>query len=78
MMLAHEPGVLSALFELHIRGRGQRIDHHTESAIHDRASVTISLDVSSISCELSGLIGLRTTRPALSRRSFSPLNEPGG
>ena len=65
MMLAHEPGVLSALLSC-ISEAGASVLTITQSLpIHDRASVTISLDVSSISCELSGLIGLVNNTPGV-------------
>lgn len=65
MMLAHEPGVLSALLSC-ISEAGASVLTITQSLpIHDRASVTISLDVSSMSCELSGLIGLVNNTPGV-------------
>lgn len=65
MMLAHEPGVLSALLSC-ISEAGASVLTITQSLpIHDRASVTISLDVSYMSCELSGLIGLVNNTPGV-------------
>ena len=65
MMLTHEPGVLSALLSC-ISEAGASVLTITQSLpIHDRASVTISLDVSSMSCELSGLIGLVNNTPGV-------------
>lgn len=65
MMLAHEPGVLSALLSC-ISEAGASVLTITQSLpIHDRASVTISLDVSSMSCELSGLIELVNNTPGV-------------
>lgn len=65
MMLAHEPGVLSALLSC-ISEAGASVLTITQSLpIHDRASVTISLDVSCMSCELSGLIGLVNNTPGV-------------
>lgn len=65
MMLAHEPGVLSALLSC-ISEAGASVLTITQSLpIHDRASVTISLDVNSMSCELSGLIGLVNNTPGV-------------
>ncbi len=56
MMLAHEPGVLSALLSC-ISACGASVLTITQSLpIHNRASVTISLDVSSLSGELAALI----------------------
>ena len=56
MMLNHEPGVLSALLGC-ISEAGASVLTITQSLpIHDRASVTISLDVSSINIELNGLL----------------------
>lgn len=57
MMLAHEPGVLSALLSC-ISASGASVLTITQSLpVHNLASVTISLDVSSLTCELSELIG---------------------
>ena len=65
MMLAHEPGVLSALLSC-ISDSGASVLTITQSLpIHNRASVTISLDVSSISCELTGLIALIGKTPGV-------------
>ena len=65
MMLAHEPGVLSALLSC-ISDSGASVLTITQSLpIHNRASVTISLDVSSISCELTGLIVLIGKTPGV-------------
>lgn len=56
MMLAHEPGVLSALLSC-ISASGASVLTITQSLpIHNRASVTISLDVSSLTWELSELM----------------------
>ncbi len=56
MMLAHEPGVLSALLSC-ISASGASVLTITQSLpVHNLASVTISLDVSSLTCELSELI----------------------
>ncbi len=56
MMLAHEPGVLSALLSC-ISASGASVLTITQSLpVHNRASVTISLDVSSLTCELTELI----------------------
>ena len=65
MMLAHEPGVLSALLSC-ISDSGASVLTITQSLpIHNRASVTISLDGSSISCELTGLIALIGKTPGV-------------
>lgn len=65
MMLAHEPGVLSALLSC-ISDSGASVLTITQSLpIHNRASATISLDVSSISCELTGLIALIGKTPGV-------------
>lgn len=65
MMLAHEPGVLSALLSC-ISDSGASVLTITQSLpIHNSASVTISLDVSSISCELTGLIALIGKTPGV-------------
>ena len=65
MMLAHEPGVLSALLSC-ISDSGASVLTITQSLpIHNRACVTISLDVSSISCELTGLIALIGKTPGV-------------
>lgn len=56
MMLNHEPGVLSSLLGC-ISEAGASVLTITQSLpIHDRASVTISLDVSSINTDLNGLM----------------------
>lgn len=56
MMLAHEPGVLSALLSC-ISASGASVLTITQSLpVHNLASVTISLDVSSLTCELGELI----------------------
>ena len=55
MMLEHSPGVLSAVLNC-ISDTGGSVLTITQSLpIHSRASVTISLDVSSMVCELGGL-----------------------
>ena len=55
MMLAHETGVLSTLLG-RISETGASVLTITQSLpIHNRASVTISLDVSSMTGEISGL-----------------------
>lgn len=58
MMLAHEPGVLSALLGCISEVGGSVLTITQSLPIHNRASVTISLDVSSMSCELTQLISL--------------------
>lgn len=58
MMLAHEPGVLSALLGCISEVGGSVLTITQSLPIHNRASVTISLDVSSMSCELAQLISL--------------------
>ena len=56
MMLAHEPGVLSALLSC-ISEAGASVLTITQSLpIHDRPSVTISLDISETSCTLTELM----------------------
>ena len=56
MMLNHEPGVLSALLGC-ISEAGASVLTITQSLpIHNRASVTISLDVSSINDDLNALL----------------------
>ena len=55
MMLDHSPGVLSAVLS-NISAAGGSVLTITQSLpIHDRASVTVSLDVSSMTGEISGL-----------------------
>jgi len=56
MMLNHEPGVLSALLGA-VSSAGASVLTITQSLpIHDRASVTVSLDVSSLSDDLNGFV----------------------
>lgn len=55
MMLDHSPGVLSAVLGSISEVGGSVLTITQSLPIHDRASVTISLDVSSMTCELSGL-----------------------
>ena len=56
MMLAHEPGVLSALLQ-QISERGGSVLTITQSLpIHKKASVTISLDVSAMPGSLTQLL----------------------
>ena len=55
MMLNHSPGVLSAVLGGISEVGGSVLTITQSLPIHDRASVTISLDVSSMTCELSGL-----------------------
>lgn len=56
MMLDHEPGVLSALLGC-ISAAGASVLTITQSLpIHNRASVTITLDVGSLDCDLNGLM----------------------
>jgi len=58
MMLAHEPGVLSSLLSC-ISQSGASVLTITQSLpIHDRASVTISLDVSELQNDFAGLMQL--------------------
>jgi len=58
MMLAHEPGVLSSLLSC-ISQSGASVLPITQSLpIHDRASVTISLDVSELQNDFAGLMQL--------------------
>lgn len=65
MMLAHEPGVLVALLS-RISSVGASVLTITQSLpIHDRASVTISLDVSAIEGELSKLVTLLGDTPGV-------------
>lgn len=65
MMLAHEPGVLSALLATISAAGGSVLTITQSLPIHDRASVTISLDVSSISCELGNLLELIEGTPGV-------------
>ena len=56
MMLTHEPGVLSSLLSC-ISHSGASVLTITQSLpIHDRASVTISLDVSALRHDFGGLM----------------------
>ena len=56
MLLAHEPGVLSALLTA-VSERGYSVLTITQSPpVHGIASVTLSLDVSGASCPISDLI----------------------
>jgi len=56
LMLAHEPGVLSALLKI-ISDAGASVLTITQSLpVHSSANVTISLDVSSLSGDISELI----------------------
>ena len=65
MMLAHETGVLSTLLG-RISETGASVLTITQSLpIHNRASVTISLDVSSMSCELSKLTSIIEETPGV-------------
>lgn len=65
MMLAHAPGVLSALLS-RISDAGASVLTITQSLpIHNRASVTLSIDVSAISCELTGLIAMMESVPGV-------------
>ena len=65
MMLAHETGVLSTLLG-RISETGASVLTITQSLpIHNRASVTISLDVSSLNCELSKLTSLIEQTPGV-------------
>ena len=63
--LAHEPGVLSALLATISAAGGSVLTITQSLPIHDRASVTISLDVSSISCELGNLLELIEGTPGV-------------
>lgn len=65
MMLAHEPGVLSALLSRISDTEASVLTITQSLPIHNRASVTISLDVSSIKCELSALIDLIGQTPGV-------------
>lgn len=65
MMLAHEPGVLSALLGCISEVGGSVLTITQSLPIHNRASVTISLDVSSMSCELAQLILLVEETPGV-------------
>ncbi len=65
MMLAHEPGVLSALLGCISEVGGSVLTITQSLPIHNRASVTISLDVSSMSCELAQLIRLVEETPGV-------------
>lgn len=65
MMLAHEPGVLSALLGCISEVGGSVLTITQSLPIHNRASVTISLDVSSMSCELAQLIRLVDETPGV-------------
>lgn len=65
MMLAHEPGVLSALLGCISEAGGSVLTITQSLPIHNRASVTISLDVSSMSCELAQLIRLVEETPGV-------------
>lgn len=65
IMLAHAPGVLSALLS-RISDAGASVLTITQSLpIHNRASVTLSIDVSAISCELTGLIAMMESVPGV-------------
>ena len=65
MMLAHAPGVLSALLG-RISDAGASVLTITQSLpIHNRASVTLSIDVSAINCELTGLIAMMESVPGV-------------
>lgn len=65
MMLAHETGVLSTLLG-RISETGASVLTITQSLpIHNRASVTISLDVSSMNCELSKLTSIIEATPGV-------------
>ena len=55
MMLDHSPGVLSAVLSNISEAGGSVLTITQSLPIHDRASVTISLDVSSMTGEISGL-----------------------
>ena len=67
MMLAHEPGVLSALLSC-ISEAGASVLTITQSLpIHNRASVTLSIDVSSMSCELTQLLALMEQTPGVDK-----------
>ena len=55
MMLDHSPGVLSAVLSCVSEMGGSVLTITQSLPIHNRASVTISLDVSSMVCELGGL-----------------------
>ena len=56
MMLDHSPGVLSAVLSCISEMGGSVLTITQSLPIHNRASVTISLDVSSMVCELSGIV----------------------
>ena len=65
MLLNHEPGVLSALLTK-ISAAGFSVLTITQSLpIHGRASVTISLEVSSDSCTLSQLLEKLSDTPGV-------------
>lgn len=55
MMLDHSPGVLSAVLGCISEMGGSVLTITQSLPVHNRASVTISLDVSSMLCELTGL-----------------------
>lgn len=55
MMLDHSPGVLSAVLSNISEAGGSVLTITQSLPIHDRASVTVSLDVSSMTGEISGL-----------------------
>ena len=55
MMLDHAPGVLSSVLGCISETGGSVLTISQSPPIHNRASVTISLDVSSMICELNGL-----------------------
>ena len=60
MMLDHAPGVLSSLLAC-ISGAGASVLTITQSLpIHNKASVTISLDISDLSCPLDQMTELLT------------------
>ena len=56
MMLDHSPGVLSSVLSCISELGGSVLTITQSLPIHDRASVTISLDVSSMLCELNRLM----------------------
>jgi chorismate mutase len=65
MMLNHEPGVLSALLSC-ISDAGASVLTITQSLpIHQRASVTLSIDVSSMKIDHSALLDLIESTPGV-------------
>ena len=65
MMLDHTPGVLSALLRA-ISDAGASVLTITQSLpIHDMASVTLSLDLSGMTCSMTELIDAITVTPGV-------------